>query len=175
MKKYIAYVKDADSGAVYDFRELPGNLPDFMIAEPSNKAQFRALREACGISQAVAAEELDVDIRTVKRWEGPNARWIVPDDAMAYVVDAHDEHMRAVSVSVDAARKSLDQAPEGAVREVRLTYYRTQEEYDACGRDVGYFGIVNARSRAIGEQLEADGVQVRYAFPGDGAIRCSII
>lgn len=125
-----------------------------------NSAEFRARRERCGLTQLDVAEAMRVRTLTVKRWEKsgePDA----PEDAWAFIE------------AVEAARKDVVRQAEGAVREhggtgpVQLTYYRTQEQFDACGRDSGPVGVANANARAVAERLESMGYEVAWAYPDD--------
>lgn len=54
---------------------------------------------------------------------------------------------------------------------VMLTYWRNQEQHDRLGRDPGDVGIINARSREVGELLSGLGFAVTFAYPDGGAVR----
>lgn len=62
-------------------------------------------------------------------------------------------------------------APGRAPDLVPLTYFRSQEEYDAFGRDAGPFGVANANSRAVADALMARGIEVEFRYPDEGAVR----
>lgn len=128
------------------------------------KATFRAMREACGMTQSDVACEFDVDVRTVKRWENPKAQPGVPHDAEAWMSEAYaDMLMRAstIAATILETRAGGDK--------VSLPYFRTQEDLDAVqlplGQDqpVGYF---NATIRSIMTMLNMRGIRA-YAVYDD--------
>ena len=55
------------------------------VSEPRTKADFKALRETCGLSQQNVADALGVHLQTIKRWEKPSFPYAVPDDAFDYL------------------------------------------------------------------------------------------
>lgn len=126
------------------------------------KADFRAARERCGISKQHAADSIGVGLQTLKRWERPGFP-DPPEDAWAWLDSEcarFDEMLNyAVGVAVDSGAPS-----------VVLTYYRSQEQFDECGRDSGYYGFANALARAVGEELSLAGLAVEYRYPDDGAV-----
>ena len=128
-----------------------------------SKANFRVMREVCGLSQQDVADALGVRVLTVKRWERPG--WPDPPaDAWEYVgvsLDAHDAAVTSMA-AVALARRDTD-----GVEEVAITYYRDQAQYDAFGRDPGPVGVVNARARSVGELLSREGFEVSYAYPDE--------
>ena len=120
-------------------------------------AGFRALRESLGLSLNDVAEAMGVRERSARRWEAPNGQ-MPPDDAWRWL-----EVMRArFDDAVDASLEAVEQS--GANR-ASITYYRSQEEYDAFGRDEGPYGFANAVSREVALTLEANGVEVSLMFP----------
>ena len=133
-----------------------------------SKADFMALRERVGLKQTDVASLLDVNLSTVKRWEKigymepPADAWGLLDGYMALQCEAVSVALAQVAQIVE------DQGAEP--REVVMTYFRTQKEYDEHGRDEGLFGPVNAKTRAVGAALEDRGIKVSYRYPGDGAI-----
>ena len=134
------------------------------------KADFAALRETVGLTQAALAEELGVNPRSVKRWEQPGMEGYEPPQDAWDVLDAYDETQRQM---VDHCRETAVQARERAGHmpaEVRLTYYRNQAQYDELGRDDGWYGVANANARAVAAELRRCGFEVRFAYPGEGAI-----
>lgn len=126
----------------------------------SNSADFRARRERCGLTQLDVADALGVRTMTVKRWEKP-AEPDAPADAWAFLE------------AVETARRGVvKQAEETALRygergAVQLTYYRTQEQFDAFGRDEGPVGVANANARAVADRLESMGFEIAWAYPDD--------
>lgn len=125
-----------------------------------SKADFRAAREAIGASRAFIADELGVAERSVKRWEDP--RYADPPKDAWELVDALKNAQRAiVSRSVAAAKG----AP--GCTSVKINYYRSQEQFDAYGRDKGNYNIANANARAVAVALEALGFDVAFSYPDD--------
>lgn len=125
------------------------------------KANFRALRDMLGLSQQDVALAADVAVMTVKRWEKPGNAWLPPDDVWGWLLSCAD--MQASTV--DAALEVACCNPEG---EVQITYYRSQEQYDALGQDDGPFGLANANSRMVAYRLMAAGREVSFSYPDDG-------
>ena len=52
-----------------------------------------------------------------------------------------------------------------------ITYYREQAQYDALGRDEGYYGVANANARALSGKLRRAGYTVEFRYPGQGAVK----
>lgn len=130
-------------------------------------AGFRALRERVGLSQSDLAEELGVALRSVKRWE--RGLFDAPDEAW----DVLGSYAETQEQMVDHAREIVLSVGEEAGRrpdEIVLTYYRTQEEYDAHGRDEGPYGVANANARAVAAELAHYGVETCFRYPDEGAI-----
>lgn len=130
-----------------------------------SKAQFRATRERCGISQQMMANHFGNKVLTVKRWEKPGEAE-PPEDAQTYLLHMLDLHVQAVEAALDAVdemEEELGKLPS----HVDLLYYRSQAHYDRFGRDKGDFSVVNARTREIAALLEAQGIEARFVFPED--------
>lgn len=130
-----------------------------------SKAQFRATRERCGISQQMMADHFGNKVLTVKRWEKPGEAE-PPEDAQAYLRHMLDLHVQAVEAALDAVdemEEELGKSPS----HVDLLYYRSQAHYDRFGRDKGDFSVVNARTREIAALLETQGIEARFVFPED--------
>lgn len=134
----------------------------------TSKADFRALRETVGLSKRDVADALGVDVRSVKRWEAPDGNQPVAD-AWALLMRYHDLHARAVETAVGQVEKMVAEVGR-APQAVRVTYWRSQGEYDDHGRDPGPFGVANANARAVAEALRPYGVDVEFAYWDDGAI-----
>ncbi len=124
-----------------------------------NKATFKALREHAGLSHATIAGMLGVSERSVKRWEDPRYS-DPPEDACRIVREARE-------LQLSMADYALGKAEEAGTKAVRLNYYRTQAEFDICGRDSGDYRRANANARAAATALEMMGYEVEYAYPGD--------
>ena len=130
-----------------------------------SKAQFRATRERCGISQQMMADHFGNKVLTVKRWEKPGEAE-PPEDAQAYLLHMLDLHVQAVEAALDAVNE-MEEPNGNPPSHVDLLYYRSQEHYDRYGRDKGDYAIVNARSREIAAILESQGIEARFVFPED--------
>ena len=130
-----------------------------------SKAQIRATRERCGISQQMLASKADVKVLSVKRWEKPGEAE-PPADVQAWLGHMLDLHIHAVEVALDAVDE-MTEAQGHAPSHVDLLYYRSQAHYDTYGRDEGDYAIVNARSREIAAILEAQGIEARFKYPED--------
>lgn len=130
-----------------------------------SKAEFRAMREMLGLSQNDVARLLGIDVENVKRWERPGE---APPRPFAWeLVDELEVRQEA---AVDEAVRVVERMQEenGALPEsVQLTYYRSQEQYDAMGRDEGPFGMANANARLVAWKLGGMGVNVEWAYPDD--------
>lgn len=129
------------------------------------KAGFRALREQVGLTQEAVADAVGVTTLTVKRWESLDNGWMPWDAAWVAL-----EHARAAQgAAVESARNAVlhTMAVAGAPPvKVELPYWRDQRHYDEHGHDRGCYGVANANSRAVAEELRAMGVDVRLVYPG---------
>lgn len=125
-------------------------------------ANFRALRELCGVTQQQVADAMGVQIRTVKRWE--KGVTPVPDDALAWLRERVIGHTQ--SVRSEVARMASCAEPPAALC---LTYYRTQEQTDAeaelWGGESLPIGFVNAIYGLVGERLTDMGYLVSFKYP----------
>ena len=134
------------------------------------KADFAALRESVGLTQANLADDLGVQARSVRRWEQPGQEGYEPPADAWDMLDSYADLQRQM---VDHARETVMRTGEGAGHqpdEVVLTYYRSQEQYDELGRDEGWYGVANANARAVAAELARYGLSVRFSYPGEGAI-----
>ena len=127
-----------------------------------SKAEFRALRESVGMSQADVARKLGVTERSVRRWELPTPGYRgAPDDAWAML----DEAIAKQDAVVAGALEIADAMPRGPVQ---LTYYRDQEQFDLFGREPGEpYGQANANARMTADALRCQGIEVSFAYPDD--------
>ena len=123
-------------------------------------AEFRARREACGLSVEDVAAACRADAADVEAWESSEGRG-APSFAWSVVETAENGRTRAV----DAAVRAAESFPEAAA--IQLIYYASQEQYDAMGRDPGPYGVANANARAIAERLVAMGFDVSWSYPTD--------
>lgn len=129
------------------------------------KAQFRAIRERCGISQQMLASKAGVKVLSVKRWEKPGEAG-APADVCAWLGHMLNLHIQAVESALDAVDE-MEELNGNPPSHVDLLYYRSQAHYDRFGRDKGNFSVVNARTREIAAILEAQGIEARFRYPED--------
>jgi len=103
---------------------------------------------------------------SVYRWESPYEPQEPPLDAWKLLDSLQansDETVRKALTIVHRQETVQGAKPQT----VQLTYYRSQKEYDSEGRDPGFYGMVNAKTRRVGEALTAAGYQVHYTYPDD--------
>lgn len=139
--------------------------------EVRTKADFAALRETVGLTQSNLANDLGVQARSVRRWEQPGQEGYEPP---AEAWDMLDSYADLQWQMVDHCRETVMQMSEEAGHKpdpVVLTYWRSQEQYDELGRGKGWYGVANASARAVAAELGRHGFRVRFAYPGEGAIR----
>jgi len=121
-----------------------------------------------GISQQRLADELGIDVRTVKRWEAGNGGSIT-EEAWA-VINLAVEQQNSV---VENALTAMDEVTEYSGLEpedipaIALSYYRSQVHYDEFGRDKGDYAQANANSRAVAAVAEALGYSTCFRYPDD--------
>lgn len=125
-------------------------------------ANFRALREMCGVTQQQAADALGVRALTVKRWE--KGYTSIPGDAMAWLMGCVEEHDAGVAENLGRILAAL---PAGG--EASMPYYRTQEQADAEAypEQAGPHGFLNAVTRSTAERLMAMGYRVSFSYPDE--------
>lgn len=129
------------------------------------KADFKALRELCGLSQQDVADALGVRLTSAKRWENPrteNGWYEPPEDAWAYL-DSMRELMESQADFI--CERAIDLRDATGVTEAEVTYYRGQAEFDASSTSGGPVGFVNATARLAGLYLESEGFEVRFVYP----------
>lgn len=129
-------------------------------------ADLKAARELCGLSQQALADLLNVNKRSVKRWERDDNP--APQD----VWDVIDRQLERHDAAVEYADMLLDQMEQADNQpsEVVLTYWRDQAEYDAHGRDKGYYGCANANARTVADVLRANGISCSFRYFDGGAV-----
>lgn len=131
-----------------------------------SKADFRALRESLGLTQQDVADACDVRVLAIKRWERPDYT-DPPQDAWEWLEDMADLHDEMVE---DTVNRMFELSSFTGAESVAITYFRDQAQYDACGRDEGPVGFVNAVARDVAAELTARGINVAFRYPDDGAI-----
>lgn len=114
-------------------------------APERNNAQFRALREMVGISHADLARAVNVNPRTVRRWEIPDA--YVPDDVWEYLESARARQVEVCGFSI---RKVLSMESEMGGRPDVIAI-----PYHGDGTD-------RANARLVAHELVRRGFSVRF-------------
>ena len=131
-----------------------------------SKAAFRATREMVGMTQAALADELGVEVRSVKRWESPSAPQVPPHDAWAILDAALERQREVVMFALGKVHDVMDETG-GAPQAVALPYWASAEDYLANSTDgmlgvAGDWRMANANARALACTLWADGLEVAW-------------
>lgn len=144
----------------------------------ATRADFRARREALGLSMADVSREMGIQDRACKRWERGGERDAFPPDDAWDVLEGYEELRPELSSRI---AKCADADAEG---HVYLPYFHSQPEYDALplpeapGRHVA-FTFANTCLRDAAAALEAQGLEVDFVFPneslagGTGSLACA--
>lgn len=130
------------------------------------KAAFKAIREECGLSQQDVADEADVTVQSVKKWENPRYEQAPPDDVWRFLLECRGTLYADARELAGEIAASLE--VEGG-KEVVLDYYRTQEDLDAVQLGTGIdepVGYHNTRMREIGRILEQMEIPYTYQYGG---------
>ncbi|MDY5272513.1 helix-turn-helix transcriptional regulator [Tractidigestivibacter sp.] len=127
-------------------------------------AEFRATREAVGMTQGMLADALGVQPRSVRRWESPTNDYMPPQDAW----DALDAALSAQRRGIAAALGQVDETAQergGYPRSVVLPYWSGQEAYDEGHYvdDGGDWRMANATSRILAYALHERGIRVEWS------------
>ena len=125
-----------------------------------SKADFKALREIVGMSQQVLADALQVDKRSIQRWEAPTNEWRPPADAWEVLDAAREQQRWTVANALEVVRST-----ENLHASVELTYWKSQEESERAGHG-GDYQMANANVRIIAAILEQEGRAVSFGFGG---------
>ena len=130
------------------------------------KKNFKAMRELLGMSQQLLADLMQVDVRSVRRWESPKMEdYRPPEDAWDILERFHEKQ----NWIIDTTLSNLDEVEEqmeGKPRTVNLSYWASAEEYEAAHPGEGkYWQMANANSRAVAVAL---GDEYEVEFGGDG-------
>lgn len=158
-------------GAYEDATETHLPYAERVEHEERTKADFAALRETVGLTQANLADDLGVNPRSVRRWEQPGQEGYEPPAEAWEVLDRYADLRRQM---VDHARETVMKTGESTGElptHVVLTYYRSQEQYDELGRDEGWYGVANANARAVASELAHYDVAACFRYPEEGAVR----
>lgn len=134
---------------------------------PYSKAEFHAIREMVGMTQQALADELGVEVRSVKRWESPKAPQVPPQDACDVLEAALGRQREVVGFALDKVHDVMDETG-GAPQQVVLPYWSGAEDYGERSTDAalgveGDWRMANANARALASALWAEGVDVLWS------------
>lgn len=132
-----------------------------------NKPEFRAIREMVGMTQAALADELGVEVRSVKRWESPTAAQQPPQDAWDVLDAALERQREVVGFALDKVHDVMDETG-GAPQAVVLPYWANADEYAVASTDAamgvaGDWRMANANERALAAILWSEGIDVAWS------------
>lgn len=127
-----------------------------------NKASFRALREECGLTQQDVANQFDVRVLSVKRWENDKEPSQPPDDVWEWLVKTRDSINSDACVWADRVISIANN--EANDKPIIIAYYRTQDDLDRFGQDDRPYSLVNTISRKAASIIEAAGYDVQFAY-----------
>lgn len=129
------------------------------------KAEFRALRDTVGMSQNALAAALDVQPRTLRRWEDDGEPWQPPQDAWEELDALRADQERVVGFAVRRA-VSIREEMGGEPAEVVLPYPQGRDAESSMAR---------ANARLCAERLRQRGFEVRFSTAeGSDALRMAI-
>ena len=121
-------------------------------------AEFCVRREVVGATQGDLARTFGIKHLSVKRWE--SGEHVLPQDAWDWLADTEEVAAKATDAGVEALLNGL--VPPASIT---LAYFRSAEEYEACGcEEVPYFGVANAVSRKIAQRLQEEGIECDFAY-----------
>lgn len=126
-----------------------------------SKAEFRAIREMVGMTQATLAGALGVQERSVRRWESEEAPQMPPEDAWEFLWAAEDRQGEVIEYAL-AKLEMLDSPPR-----VQLPCWASQRDYEAFSTDAkhgvqGDYRMANANARVLAAILTEDGITVEF-------------
>lgn len=130
-------------------------------------ANFRALRETVGMTQAHVAKECGIDARSVRRWEdAENTAYAPREFAWDLLIKAREDQIRAIDEVITAVERMEDER--GTPKVVRLSYWGNAVEYARAHpeEDPAKWQMANANARLAGHMLMEMGFDVEFGFPG---------
>ncbi len=136
------------------------------MSKSEEKASFRALRDYLGVPLSFIAEELQVRIPSVRRWEMLDCDQMPPADAWALLEREKESQDAFVQRMLDLVRQTHQDKNEP----VRCNYYLNQEDYIMRTEDdpALYFQMANAITLKQRQVLESEGYTVIYGvYEGD--------
>lgn len=138
-----------------------------------SKSEFRALRESVGITQQRLADDLDVKVLSVKRWESPNYPQQAPQDAwnlLDMLMERQDTAVKIALLQVEEIARERGQQPD----EVALPYWSSDSDYYKYHylRDHGdeSWTEINATARRLSFALRDRGIRVRWVDGKDNPV-----
>lgn len=128
-----------------------------------SSAEFRRMRETCGIELVEMADDLGVRLDTAKRWENPKRGMPPSVRAWAYVDSAYE----ALLAAVEHAIRQVEDVEDGLGEpgEVHVAYRRGNQR----ARDGLTVARSNAVARAAAIALAALGYEVSAEWADEGA------
>ena len=120
---------------------------------------FRALRELVGMSRAMLAYKLEVQERSVNRWEKPSedGYYNPPQDAWDILDRARNKQLVFIETALAEARKQEE-------RVVRLNYWLTKRSFKENNPNETELDwqMSNANLRLLANELELEGFKVEF-------------
>lgn len=132
------------------------------ICDSRSRAEFRMMRESCGIEIAELAETLGVRLDTAKRWEHPTKGMPPSLRAWAYMDACYSRLLDAVETAVGQVEELEDEL--GHKPNVNVSYRRK----GMPTRDGETVGEANAASRATIVALAVLGYGVNVEWADEG-------
>lgn len=136
------------------------------------KAEFRALREMLGLMQKDVADMLEVNLRSVKRWESPASPENTPPQEAWELLDELMEDQKQVIAFTLAKVDEIAQQQGNYPEQVTLPYWASQEEYDKyhSSDDSGSSREANATTRLVAYALAERGIKVAFIDGKDNQV-----
>lgn len=139
-----------------------------------SKAAFRAIRETVGYTQAALADELGVQVRSIKRWESRETPQQPPEDAWRILTAALEAQDDVVDYAYEKANEIIGKLCTDeyvAPPAIHLRYWTSGEDYAARSTDArlgvaGDWRMANANARAVAAVLRSHAIEVEFV---DGA------
>ena len=119
------------------------------------KRNFRAQRETIGMSKQLLADIMDVDIRSVRRWERVDLEGYPPPDAAWLIIEGYRDQQRKI-VDFALAKVHESEMGQGETPEVvTLRYFTTDAEYKVAHPEDSEISLdmANANTRILAYRL----------------------
>lgn len=131
------------------------------------KANFKALRETVGMSQAHLAKVCGIAPRSVRRWEDPTMEDYSPRDfAWDVLENARKAQLRAIDAGITAVEDI--EGERGTPKSVQLSYWYSAAHFAHAHpeEDPANWQMANANARLTAHMLDEMGFDVEFGFPG---------